>query len=98
LVVLDAIADDDEAMEFQKSFFNGIEGKDKREDTLNRKDMVSFAKKLSKNIAFTASIAGCKGRFAEDKFQRKINIHAEHYEEQMQASSLLQDVIRLENE
>ena len=77
--VLELMATNDEATAFEMPFFNGIQPEDKREKTLNREAMVKFAQELQKSMCFTASMAGCKGSFADEHFLRKIELDPEQF-------------------
>ena len=74
---LQQIASDDEEIDFENPYWNGIRPEDKRTKTLDRDLMVECAQQLSKNVCFTASMAGCKGSFAGEHFERRIELNAE---------------------
>lgn len=75
VAILEHIADNDQSLRFEHPFWNGIQPEDKRTSSLDRQAMVRFAKKLKNSMVFTASLAGCKGRFAGQEFMTKIDIN-----------------------
>ena len=104
VVILDAMAENNASMDFHHSYFNGIlpnrnNLEKSREDTLDRTAMVEFAKKLRNGLLFTASIAGCKGRFADKQYERLITLDAEWYENEMREdATILQEVLERVND
>ena len=78
--VLALIAEDsDQIPNFEDPFLNGVQPEDKRNKTLDRREMVKFAKRLQNAMCYTASLAGCKGRFTERKFERIVTEDPRHY-------------------
>ncbi len=69
---LNLIADDHPQLDFHKPWVNGIQTEGDRDESLDRGEMVKFANKLKHNLAFTASVAGCKQHFCKLQFHRKV--------------------------
>ena len=76
---LQQIANNDEEIDFENPYWNGIQPEDKRTDTLDRELMVECAQLLSKNVCFTASMAGCKGSFTGEDFERRIELDPDQF-------------------
>jgi len=71
--VLCLIASNNIHLKFEDPAVNGILFEDSYETSLDRTEMVAFAKKLMNNIAFTATIAGCKQHFCQPKYCKKLD-------------------------
>jgi hypothetical protein len=80
---LDFIAGDHPGFEFEQPFLNGIQPEDKRENTLERHEMVKVAKRLKNAMVFTASLAGCKDHFTQEQYQESIHTDPEKYKKMM---------------
>lgn len=77
---LDLIANNDEKIKkFEDPFVNGVQPEDKREETLDRQQMAAFAQRLSKAMCFTASLAGCKGSFTKNRYERVVELNPLNY-------------------
>ena len=95
--VLDDIAIDLAELKFEEAHWNGIQPAGKRRVTLDRQKMVAFAKKLRNNIAFTASLAGCKGSFLDEKYSKVIEIDCAKYDDMILNHDDLQNIVALLN-
>jgi len=73
ITVLRLIASNNIHLKFEDPAVNGIQFEDSYETSLDRTEMVAFAKKLMNNIAFTATIAGCKQHFCQPKCCKKLD-------------------------
>ena len=90
---LGMIADNVAEIKFDDPFFNGIQPEDNREKSVDRAQMVKFAKRWQNHFLVTASLAGCKGYFTDRKFQRWIEPSPEKYQLLVVQDPAFQDVV-----
>ena len=75
-VALDLIVDDDPLVsQLTDPFINGVQPENKRAKTLDKDEMLKFAKRLHKAKCFTASLAGCKGSFTASEFEEVLEFN-----------------------
>jgi len=94
-LVLDSMAEDHVGLDFQNPLVNGIQPEEgDRGTSLDRDEMVKFAKKLKNNVAFTASIAGCKQHFCKPQFHKEVLLPPlSSYVEMMKETAGLEAII-----